>query len=293
MTPAAFLVAELRAAGIRLAVDGDRLVARGRRLPPDLAARLRERKTELMALLMGGERPHNPQIAGSGEATADCVGSVDGSGGPVPTTECLGRGTAAWWWCPAWPESGTGRWLCRTCTSRPAPSVAEVYAGLTAEERAQLEGAARAGDRLAWAALEAVAETAPAGASAAVADLARTVSAVLRDVGWIVVFAKAIGEEVVFIRDQAVAVPAEYAALPRFDCDELALLVAQRPSADRLRALCDVKRELPGARVVADSGERLTPARDVFPITTTKGTNHEPEGVQGRLGKLGKKVRSA
>ena len=55
------------------------------------------------------------------------------------------------------------------------------------------------------------------------------------------------------------------------------------PSADRLRAIVDVKREL-GGRVVQDTGEPLTPARELFPGTsgiTNEKVNAEP--VQGRL----------
>jgi hypothetical protein len=81
---AAALLAELRAAGIRLTVDGDRLVARGRRLPPDLAPRLRGRKAELVALLTAPERPHNPQNAAIRGAAGNCVDSVDESGGSDP-----------------------------------------------------------------------------------------------------------------------------------------------------------------------------------------------------------------
>ena len=56
-----------------------------------------------------------------------------------------------------------------------------------------------------------------------------------------------------------------------------------RPSVDRLRAIADVKREL-GGRVVQDTGEPLTPARELFPGTsgiTNEKVNAEP--VQGRL----------
>ena len=49
---AAALVAELRALGVELAPAGDRLRFRpASRVPPDLLARLRERKAEVLALL--------------------------------------------------------------------------------------------------------------------------------------------------------------------------------------------------------------------------------------------------
>src|SRR5436190_835173 len=76
----------------------------------------------------------------------------------------------------------------------------------------------------------------------AVEDVAITATRALRadGPGWVVVYSAVLREEVLWLRDQAVEVPAEYATLPRFDRDELALLVAQRPTADRLRAIVDV-----------------------------------------------------
>src|SRR5437773_4769042 len=67
----------------------------------------------------------------------------------TPAGPCLGCSTAAWFWCADWPQSGAGRWLCRTCARRPSPSLAEVAAGLTADERAHLAAEAAAGDTLA------------------------------------------------------------------------------------------------------------------------------------------------
>jgi hypothetical protein len=103
--------------GIRLAVDGHRLVARGRRLPPDLADRLRARKAELVALVTRENDPQNPQNAGGAEATVDCVDSVDGS-------------------------------------SIPAPSLRRAVAGLSGTDRARLEAEVAAGDVLARLVLE-------------------------------------------------------------------------------------------------------------------------------------------
>ena len=58
--------------------------------------------------------------------------------------------------------------------------------------------------------------------------------------------------------------------------------------------LADVLAAFPGARLVADSGEPLVPARQVFPaVVRDEGRGDGEPPVQGRLGKLGKKVRSA
>ena len=113
-------------------------------------------------------------------------------------------------------------------------------------------------------------------------DTAVTITAALEDVGWAIVYSTVIGAEVLFIRDQAVTVPAEFGDLPRFDRDELALLGAERPSPDRLCTIVDVKREM-GGRVVQDTGERLTPARQVFPNDRERrGRGHGDRGCAGR-----------
>jgi hypothetical protein len=123
------------------------------------------------------------------------------------------------------------------------------------------------------AALQALAAAETAVPPAVAEDVAATVTAALAGAGWIVVYANMIGEEIVFVRDQAVEVAAEYAGLPRFDRDELAVLAEQRPSADRLRAIVDVKREAPGTRVVVDSGEPLASAQEIY---STTAANTEP-----------------
>lgn len=51
MTTAAALVADCRARGITLAVEGDRLVARGHGLPPDLADQLAAHKPAVVAIV--------------------------------------------------------------------------------------------------------------------------------------------------------------------------------------------------------------------------------------------------
>jgi len=176
----------------------------------------------------------------------------------------------AWFWQPNWPVPGTGRWLCQTCCARPSPSLVEVAAGLTADERRQLEAEAAAGGvaRVVIDLLAGADTTIPPGLAT---DAAATIAAALRDAGWIVVYSARLNAEVIFSRDADVAIPDEHAALPRFDQAELAVLAAEQPSADRLRAIVDVKREMPGTREVGDSGERLTPARDVFAPPRTKG----------------------
>jgi hypothetical protein len=205
MTALAF-AAELAAAGIRLEVDGDRLVARGRRLPTDLAARLRQHKPELVALLTTSQRPQYPHNPVSDGSDGNIAGFAD---------DCRETGSDA-----------------------------------------------AAGDLLARLALAGLDETAGSMAIEAVGDAAVIVTRALAagGPGWVCVWSRVLGEELVWVRDEGRGVPAEYAALPRFDRAELAVLVAQRASADRLRAIVDVKRAVPGTRVVVDDGQPLTPA---------------------------------
>ena len=47
-----------------------------------------------------------------------------------------------------WPAPGASAWLCGHCAARSVPTLAEVYSGLTAAEREQLQAEADAGDRL-------------------------------------------------------------------------------------------------------------------------------------------------
>ena len=67
---------------------------------------------------------------------------------PEPSTRCLLCGATAWQWVPDWPEPGQGAWLCRTCCARPNPTLADVYASLSDEERARLREEAVRGDDL-------------------------------------------------------------------------------------------------------------------------------------------------
>ncbi len=126
------------------------------------------------------------------------------------------------------------------------------------------------GDALAREVIAALAEADTRIPPAVAAETAATIAATLRDAGWIVVYSAVINCEVIFTRDAGVVIPDEYASLPRFDLGELAVLAAERPSPDRLRAIVDAKREMPGTRVVRDTGERLTPARELLPSTDPK-----------------------
>src|SRR5438093_899337 len=72
-----------------------------------------------------------------------------------------------------------------------------LYETLTAEERTQLEHEAAAGDTIAQLVVETLAEGVPVPSSSA-EDLAATVTRVLADVGWIVVYSAILGPEVVF-----------------------------------------------------------------------------------------------
>src|SRR5207249_715135 len=81
------------------------------------------------------------------------------AGQPTPSADaCLGCGTMAWTWVADWPEPGARRWLCQTCRARPVPSLHEVAAGLTADERRQLEAEAAGGDPLARVVVDLLAE---------------------------------------------------------------------------------------------------------------------------------------
>ncbi|TMB18863.1 MAG: hypothetical protein E6J59_13590 [Deltaproteobacteria bacterium] len=127
----------------------------------------------------------------------------------------------------------------------------------------------------------------PAGPVAeAIEDAAVTITRTLRDGGWIVVYSTILGAEVIFTRDAGVSVLEAYAALPRFDRDELA---AERPDVEPLRAIVEAKRAMPGSRVVArGTGAPVTPSRVVVPITNTDTTT-TPEAAQGDLELLAKR----
>jgi hypothetical protein len=119
------LLDRAHAAGLRVTREGDELVVRGpTRLAP-LAREILGNKAQVMAFLEAG----------------DCT--------PEPASSCAMCSTIAWVWQPEWPSRGTGRWLCGTFGRRPVPSLAELAAELTAEERTRLRREVAARDRLA------------------------------------------------------------------------------------------------------------------------------------------------
>jgi hypothetical protein len=117
------LLDRAHAAGLRVTREGDELVVRGPTRLARLAREILGNKAEVMAFLEAG----------------DCT--------PEPASSCAMCSTIAWVWQPEWPSPGTGRWLCGTCGRRPVPSLAELAAELTAEERTHLRREAAAGDR--------------------------------------------------------------------------------------------------------------------------------------------------
>jgi hypothetical protein len=129
---AADLLADLKTRGVVVSVaDGSLRVqaSRGVLTTADRAA-LIEHKPALLTLLRADE-----------ELTYD-----------VPDGPCQLCG-APLAWIEDWPTACAHRWLCLACADRPAPTLPEVYATLTAEERQRLEAEAAAGDDLARAAL--------------------------------------------------------------------------------------------------------------------------------------------
>src|SRR5947208_11040450 len=144
MTPAAFL-ADLRHRAVVLEADGAGLryrAPKGVLTAADHAA-LRQHRDELLALIRL-------------EATS-------------PADPCLACDALAWFLASDWPTPGTSRWLCRTCLSRPAPSLHQAAARLTADEHGQLEAEAAAGDALARVVVDTLAG---AGTPALAADTA-------------------------------------------------------------------------------------------------------------------------
>src|SRR5439155_13177320 len=129
---AAALLVDLRRRGARLELDGAglRYRARAGTLTDADRAALRAHRDELLAILHAEASP--------------------------PTDACVACNTVAWFHAAAWPTPGEARWLCRTCTSRPAPSLAAVVAEPSARHRARLDAEAAAGDNLAQLVLAAV-----------------------------------------------------------------------------------------------------------------------------------------
>jgi hypothetical protein len=119
------LLADLRARGVVVTVDGDHLHLDGPDtvLTDGVIEAVAAHKSDLLTLLR------------------DMVAA--------PSVPCGLCSTIAWFWEPDWPVAGEDRWLCGTCSSRPSPSLADVYAGLTADRRARFMAEVKSGDELA------------------------------------------------------------------------------------------------------------------------------------------------
>jgi hypothetical protein len=119
------VVRALRARGVAVEVHGERVrVAPADRVSAAELDALRTRKADVLALLRAE------------------------TGVPAPRGPCgLCRSPLAY--VEGWPTVGDGAWLCPRCAAWPAPSLAEVYATLTADERERLDAEAAAGDPLA------------------------------------------------------------------------------------------------------------------------------------------------
>lgn len=59
------------------------------------------------------------RAGGTQEASRDssCAASEASGTRAEPGEPCGLCEERAWWWCGDWPTSGSGRWLCRACTS--------------------------------------------------------------------------------------------------------------------------------------------------------------------------------
>lgn len=135
VTPAE-LVRDLRRRGVELLTDGDRLGVRpAGQLRPEERAALVAAKADVLALLRAEQQP-TTRTHGDGWA--------DG----VPDTLC-GLCGSPLAWVEDWPSAGEARWLCPTCATWPASALAEVFAGLTADERHRFDAEVANGDHLA------------------------------------------------------------------------------------------------------------------------------------------------
>jgi hypothetical protein len=129
---AAALLDSLRARRVELVAAGDRLRYRPvESVTADELEALRACKAELLALLR-----------------AEATGRNDGWAGGVRSGPC-GLCCSPLAWVQDWPMARDARWHCATCAAWPAPTLAEVFATLTADERRRLDDEARAGDGLA------------------------------------------------------------------------------------------------------------------------------------------------
>src|SRR5262249_38377081 len=65
----------------------------------------------------------------------------------IPAGPCMLCGRPMTW-VEDWPTAGENRWLCPTCAAWPPLALAEVFAGLTAEERTRFEAEVASGEHL-------------------------------------------------------------------------------------------------------------------------------------------------
>lgn len=138
---AAALMAGLAARGIRVTAQGETLrvdAPRGMLTTADREALLAHKAT-----LLAGLRARFRATIAIGESWAD----------DVPDGPCGLCGHPPLCWVEDWPTVGEIRWLCAICAAWPTPSLAEVFAGLTADERHRLDAEVASGDHLSVAVL--------------------------------------------------------------------------------------------------------------------------------------------
>jgi hypothetical protein len=143
MTPPELLTT-LLARDVRLTIVGDRLRvdARGDVMTDEDWSTVAANKPALISLLRGET-----------DLTADTEVTTDLPDGPCQLCGALVV------WIENWPGSGERGWLCLACAARPVPTLIEVFATLTLDERQRLDAEAAAGDDLARAILNGLAAT--------------------------------------------------------------------------------------------------------------------------------------
>jgi hypothetical protein len=138
------LVTALRRRGVELVTDGARLGFRpAGSLTAEERAALIAAKAEVLSLLR--------------EEDSESAEAADGWADGAPDGPCRLCGSALAW-VEEWPAAGEARWLCPRCMAQPAPSLVQVHATLTLEERERLCQEVRAGDPLARLVLRLVTE---------------------------------------------------------------------------------------------------------------------------------------